>query len=109
MADCVDVGVAEEFLDGDDVAAAFQESRGVSVAEFMQRCVFNSCLLGDGFESSEQMRLSSGLSRISRSSNYCCSSEQAVGQGKSSRESEGESFGSKMTEESLSLFPMFPA
>ena len=48
----VDVGVAEEFLHRDDVASAFQETRGVRVAEFVEGCVFHSCLLGDGFESS---------------------------------------------------------
>ena len=41
-----------------DVAVAFQEPRGAGVAEFVKRGVFHSCLLGDGFESPEQMGLS---------------------------------------------------
>ena len=64
LAGGVDVGVAEEFLDGDDVTAALQEPRGVGggICE-----AWRLSLLPFGrwfFESSEQMRLSSGLSRI---------------------------------------------
>ena len=34
----LDVAMAHELLDGDDVAAALDESRGIRVAEFVQRC-----------------------------------------------------------------------
>jgi hypothetical protein len=55
LAGGVDVGVAKEFLDSDDVASTLQQPRSVRVAEFGEGCVFDVCLGGDGFEFAKEM------------------------------------------------------
>jgi hypothetical protein len=43
----LDVAVTHQFLHGDDVTAAFQQSRGIGVAEFVERGVLDFGGFGD--------------------------------------------------------------
>ena len=49
----VEVRVAHEMLDGNDIAAFFKEARGVGVTEFVQRSVLDPSALCDAFEPTE--------------------------------------------------------
>lgn len=55
MAGGINVRVADEFLDGDHVGAAFQEPSSVGVAEFVEGGVFYLGFGCDGLEAAQEM------------------------------------------------------
>ena len=62
LAGGVEVGVAEEVLDGHDIAAALQEARCVGVAELVEVCVFDADAGGYVFQPAEHLVSAEALS-----------------------------------------------
>src|SRR5205823_2654202 len=53
----IDVAVPHQLLHGNDIASAFEESRRIGMAKFMQRGIRDLRCIGDLFQASQQVSL----------------------------------------------------
>ena len=55
LSGCLDVGVAEEVLDGYDVATIFKEAGGIAMAKLVQSCLFDLCTFRDFLQAAQHL------------------------------------------------------